>query len=78
MSHIFLVFTPNLGEDEPILTSIFSDGWVETTNQILVATFIQRIDGFTPCQGANSQEVMICPQIRLPKPTKKPKMNKSD
>ena len=32
-SNIFLkIFTPKIGEDEPILTSIFFR-WVETTNQ---------------------------------------------
>jgi len=31
-SHIFGFFTPKIGEDEPILTSIFFK-WVETTNQ---------------------------------------------
>ena len=29
---IFFIFTPKIGEDEPILTSIFFR-WVETTNQ---------------------------------------------
>jgi len=28
----FLIFTPNLGEDEPILTSIFFKGVGSTTN----------------------------------------------
>ena len=31
-SNIFGIFTPKIGEDEPILTSIFFR-WVETTNQ---------------------------------------------
>ena len=30
-SNIFGIFTPKIGEDEPILTSIFLE-WVETTN----------------------------------------------
>ena len=30
-TQIFFIFTPKIGEDEPILTSIFFK-WVETTN----------------------------------------------
>ena len=26
-TQIFFIFTPNLGEDEPILTNIFGMGW---------------------------------------------------
>ena len=36
VSNIFLMFTPKIGEDEPIFTSIFFK-WVETTNQVFVA-----------------------------------------
>ena len=32
---IFFMFTPKIGEDEPILTSIFFKG-VETTNQLVI------------------------------------------
>jgi len=30
-TRIFFIFTPKIGEDEPILTSIFLN-WAETTN----------------------------------------------
>ena len=33
-SNIFGIFTPNLGEDDPILTSIFFKGVGSTTNQV--------------------------------------------
>ena len=36
-TQIFVIFTPKIGEDEPMLTnSYFSDGLVETTNQFFV------------------------------------------
>ena len=48
----FDIFTPNLGEDEPILTTIFQMGWWETTNKIIFKTFmfwVQTVDfqGYT-------------------------------
>ena len=33
-THIFVIFTPKIGEDEPILTSIFSTGLVQPPTSI--------------------------------------------
>ena len=45
VSHIFGIFTPKIGEDEPILTSIFF-GWVgSTTNQAMFTAILGFIPG---------------------------------
>ena len=39
--HIFFMFTPTVGEDQPILSNIFQMGLVETTNQL--RGFLQKL-----------------------------------
>jgi len=36
---IFLIFTPKIGEDEPMLTIIFFK-WIETTNQFWIKVYV--------------------------------------
>ena len=51
------MFTPKIGEDEPILTSIFFR-WVETTNQIMMRFVTDRSER-TPW-WYNSIEIVVC------------------
>ena len=36
---MFCIFTPNLGEDEPILANIFSDGLKPSSGKVFVCVF---------------------------------------
>ena len=38
------MFTPTVGEDEPILSHIFQMGWEKTTNQLLYGAYSKICD----------------------------------
>ena len=46
---IFFIFTPKIGEDEPILTNIFQMGW---NHQLVVTKFRQNYPGLVGFQRA--------------------------
>ena len=47
-THIFFIFTPNFGEDEPILTHIFQMGWFNHQLEIFIDDYCQQLEPGNP------------------------------